>query len=114
MKTHLTSLLIIVAVFVGFASAGPNAHAATITVSNTNDNGADSLRQALADASDGDTIDFSITGAITLTTGELLVNKNLTISGPRRSQSRSQRERQQPRVPHWRGNHGHHLGPDRY
>src|SRR5258708_28296046 len=40
MKMHLTSLLIIVAVFVGLASAG---HAATITVNNTNDSGAGSL-----------------------------------------------------------------------
>ncbi len=54
----------------------------TITVINTNDSGAGSLRQALADANDGDTIDFAITGTITLTTGELLVDKSVTISGP--------------------------------
>src|SRR6476620_5328274 len=56
--------------------------AATITVSNTNDSGAGSLRQAIADAHDGDTIDFGVTGTITLTTGELLVDKSVTISGP--------------------------------
>src|SRR6266536_566608 len=56
--------------------------AATITVINTNDSGAGSLRQALADANDGDTIDFAITGTITLTTGELLADKSVTISGP--------------------------------
>ncbi len=56
--------------------------AATITVTNTNDSGAGSLRQALADAYNGDTIDFGVTGTITLTTGELLVDKNVTISGP--------------------------------
>ena len=56
--------------------------AATITVTNTNDNGAGSLRQAIADANDGDTIHFGITGTITLTTGELLVDKSITISGP--------------------------------
>ncbi|HKH19868.1 MAG TPA: choice-of-anchor Q domain-containing protein, partial [Gammaproteobacteria bacterium] len=59
--------------------------AATITVTNTNDIGAGSLRQAIADASDGDTIDFdpSLGGqTITLTSGELLVNKSVTINGP--------------------------------
>jgi hypothetical protein len=56
--------------------------AATITVTNTNDSGVGSLRQAIADANDGDTIHFGITGTITLTTGELLVDKSVTISGP--------------------------------
>ena len=58
------------------------AQAATITVINTNDSGPGSLRQALVDANDGDTIDFAVTGTIGLTSGELLVNKVLTISGP--------------------------------
>lgn len=58
------------------------AHAATITVTNTNDSGPGSLRQALATANDGDTITFTVTGSIALTTGELLVDKSITISGP--------------------------------
>src|SRR6266545_217685 len=58
------------------------AHAATITVTNTNDSGAGSLRQALATANDGDTITFAVSGTIVLTSGELLVDKNITISGP--------------------------------
>src|SRR5439155_5221316 len=58
------------------------ARATTITVTNTNDSGPGSLRQALADANDGDTIDAtSISGTITLTTGELLVDKSVTING---------------------------------
>jgi len=58
------------------------AHATTIIVTNTNDNGSGSLRQALAIANDGDTIDATgISGAISLTTGELLVNKSVTING---------------------------------
>ena len=58
------------------------AGAATITVTNTNDNGSGSLRQAILDADPGDLIEFAVTGAITLTTGELLIEKNLTITGP--------------------------------
>jgi len=59
--------------------------AATITVTNTNDSSAGSLRQAIADAVDGDTINFDslLNGqTITLTSGELLVNKSVTINGP--------------------------------
>lgn len=54
----------------------------TITVINTNDSGPGSLRQALADANDGDTIDFAVTGTIGLTSGLLTVDKTITISGP--------------------------------
>ena len=53
--------------------------AATITVTNTNDSGARSLRQAIADANESDTIDFGVIGTITLTIGELLVDKSITI-----------------------------------
>src|ERR1035441_10439907 len=55
---------------------------ATITVTSLNDGGPGSLRQAIADAPPGDTIDFAITGTIILTTGELVITNNLTISGP--------------------------------
>src|SRR5438874_8943227 len=58
------------------------AHADTIVVTNTNDSGPGSLRQALADVNDGDTISFVVTGMIGLTSGELFVNNNVTISGP--------------------------------
>ena len=59
--------------------------AATITVTNNNDGGPGSLRQAISDSSSGDTIDFdsSLNGhTITLTGGELLIDKDLTITGP--------------------------------
>ena len=56
--------------------------AETITVTNTNDSGAGSLRQAIADAHNGDIVRFGVNGTITLTTGELLVDKSITISGP--------------------------------
>jgi hypothetical protein len=57
----------------------------TLTVLNTLDNGAGSLRAAIAAASSGDTILFapSLNGqAITLTSGELAIGKNLDIEGP--------------------------------
>jgi hypothetical protein len=56
--------------------------AATITVTNTNDDGAGSLRQAIAGSHNGDTIEFAVAGIISLSTGELLVDKSITISGP--------------------------------
>ena len=57
----------------------------TLTVTKTKDGVAGSLRTEIAAAHDGDTIDFasSLDGqTITLTKGELLINKNLTIAGP--------------------------------
>ena len=57
--------------------------ASILTVTNTNDNGPGSLRQALLNANVGDTIDATgINGVITLITGELLVNRSVTINGP--------------------------------
>src|SRR5947209_14417531 len=68
----------IAAVFVCATSA----FAVTRTVTNLNDSGTGSLRAQLAAAANGDTINFSVTGTIGLTSGELLIDKNLTISGP--------------------------------
>ena len=65
-----------------FCTNAMAAHAATVTVTNTNDSGAGSLRQALTIVNDGDTINFAVTGTITLTSGGLLINKNIAISGP--------------------------------
>jgi predicted outer membrane repeat protein len=56
-----------------------------ITVINTNDSGPGSLRQALLDAQDGDTIQFSpaLNGqAINLTTTQLAIQSSVTIQGP--------------------------------
>jgi len=63
-------------------SGTPSPTPTVIPVTNTNDSGAGSLRQALADSNDGDTITFAVTGTIGLTSGELLVTSSVTISGP--------------------------------
>jgi hypothetical protein len=68
--------------------------AATLTVTTTADGGAGSLRQAIADAVDGDTIQFSPTlngQTIGLTSAELAINKNITITGPGAGQLAVQR-----------------------
>ena len=71
-----------------------SADAALLVVSNTHDAGPGSLRAAVASASAGDTIQFNIPTAdpgydaskamftIRLTTGEIVIDKDLTITGP--------------------------------
>ena len=71
-----------------------SAQAAVLTVTNTQDDGANSLRTTVATAIAGDTIGFNIptsdpgydplTGifTVTLTSGEIVINKDLTIAGP--------------------------------
>ncbi len=57
---------------------------ATLTVTNVNDSGIGSLREAIGNAQSGDTIKFASTLAnktITLTSGQLSINKDLIIDG---------------------------------
>jgi hypothetical protein len=59
--------------------------AATFVVTSTADSGAGSLRDTISAASDGDTIQFdaALNGlTITLTSAELMIDRNITISGP--------------------------------
>jgi hypothetical protein len=56
--------------------------ARTITVHSAADSGPGSLRQALIDAANGDTININAKLTIHLTSGELVVGKNLMIKGP--------------------------------
>ena len=65
-----------------FCLVATQTSAVIITVRNTNDSGPGSLRDALGIAADDDTITFAVTGTITLTTGQLLVNKDVSINGP--------------------------------
>ncbi len=55
-----------------------------MTVTNSNDSGPGSLRDIINNACPGGTITFApnLVSPITLTTGELLINKSLTITGP--------------------------------
>jgi hypothetical protein len=75
-------MLFLVTLLCAAVASWQSVYAATITVTNANDSGPGSLRQALFAAVSGDTIDFSVTGTITLTTGPLAVNRSVTISGP--------------------------------
>lgn len=81
-KTGMILNIKTVIVAILFFAAIIGLYADTITVTNTSDSRPGSLRQALADANDGDTINFAVTGTIGLTSGELLVDKSITISGP--------------------------------
>ena len=57
--------------------------AATITVTSASDNGPGTLRRAILSAASGDTINFAAgMTTINLTSGELLIAKNLKIKGP--------------------------------
>jgi hypothetical protein len=84
-----TLLVAMLAAFlVGSALIGVEAlpaNAATDTVTNCNNSGTGSLRQTVADASAGDTIDFDMSpscSTIDDPTGTILITKSLTIAGP--------------------------------
>jgi CSLREA domain-containing protein len=83
------SLLAVAALTISIVA---EATAATLTVTNLNDSGFGSLRDRIAVAAPGDTIVFGVTGTITLFSGSLQINKNLTISGPGASSLTIQRD----------------------
>jgi hypothetical protein len=66
----------------GATAQGAPTLPATITVTNTEDSGPGSLRDAIAQAAPGDTINFTVTGGISLTSGSITINKDLFIVGP--------------------------------
>jgi len=75
----------VLALGVGLGAAP--AEAATFTVSNLNDSGPGSLRQAIGDANaaagpDVITFQAGLTGTITLTSGQLAVSDSVSIQGP--------------------------------
>jgi len=87
-NTRLIPILLITVLLLG-SQPVQKALAATITVDTLTDendhsclDGDCSLRDAIETAAPGDTIEFSVTGTITLGGTELNFNKNLTINGP--------------------------------
>ena len=77
MKTFLAGITLLVVNTVA-------AFGVTLTVTNNADTGPGSLRDAITDATPGDTIRFALAvpNTISLTSGELLIDKNLTVTGP--------------------------------
>src|SRR3990167_2405874 len=69
--------------FASAALAGYDFSLATLTVTNNFDSGVGSLRNAISSATSGDTITFNADMTVTLTSGQLVLNKNLTIDGDR-------------------------------
>ncbi len=77
MKTFLAGItLLLIAADASFG--------ASLTVTSHDDSGPGSLRDAIGTAASGDTIVFDLPNpdTITLTTGKLLIDKSLTITGP--------------------------------
>ena len=68
-----TTIVALILVFAGWARCATN------TVTSLADDGAGSLRQIIAESAAGDTVVFGVTGSITLSTGELVLDKDLTI-----------------------------------
>jgi len=62
--------------------ASLSSQAATFTVTSLADSGPGTLRQGLAATPTGGTIQFAVTGTITLTSGELMIGRDVTITGP--------------------------------
>lgn len=77
MKTFLAGITLLLVVI-------DASSATTLTVTTHDDGGPGSLRDAIATAELGDTIVFDLPNpdTITLTTGNLLIDKSLTITGP--------------------------------
>ena len=77
------ALLLILVIGMLGSSPAQAGLAATLVVSNTNDSGAGSLRETIANAGAGDTITFhsSIAGQTIMLSSALSITKNLTIDG---------------------------------
>lgn len=88
MRIQLTATIAAVAVIATLAFFAMPAGAATFQVTNTNDSGSGSFRQAVADANlapGADTIAFAVAGTITLAGGPIVVTGGtLEIDGPGR------------------------------
>src|SRR5262245_21481954 len=84
MKMTFPSIITSVCVSLVFLAATAKAVPCTNTVYNIQDSGPGSLRDALANATNFETITFcpSVTGTILLTSGQLAITNGVTIVGP--------------------------------
>jgi hypothetical protein len=83
LKLHHPSFFISL-IMSSFLLAALSYNAVALTVANTDDSRPGSLREAVANTDPGGTVDFNPSLAnqmITLTTGEIIINKDLTIMG---------------------------------
>jgi predicted outer membrane repeat protein len=84
-KTAIVRSVLILVLLVGLLGVMPSApaYAAALTVTNANDSGAGSLRQAILDAAAGDTIGFdpSLAGQTIALNSQVNLQKDLTIDG---------------------------------
>jgi hypothetical protein len=80
---HIFILFALLASLLGNAIGITPAYAATLTVTNTNDSGAGSLRDIIASAGAGDTITFdsALSGGTIYLASTLTLNQNVTIDG---------------------------------
>lgn len=83
----VSSVAMLALMAIALTTATKRVRAATFTVTNLDDSGEGSLRQAILDANanpGADIIDFQdeLTGTITLTSGQLVVTDDLTVNGP--------------------------------
>jgi predicted outer membrane repeat protein len=76
------SLQALVVILLALSTALPSLAATDTVTSLADDGSAGTLRSVIAAAAPGDTINFTVTGTITLASGVLEISQNLTISGP--------------------------------
>jgi hypothetical protein len=84
-RFFVARFVLILTLLSGLFGAVParSAQAATLTVTNTNDSGAGSLRQAILDATSGDTINFapSLAGQTIALSSQINLEKDLILDG---------------------------------
>jgi hypothetical protein len=92
-KRCTTATLVGIGLIVWSVCGATPVFGSTLLVSNTFDHGPGSLRDAIANAAPGDTIQANVAGAITLTGGPLIVRAGRAADTGRRTGSSSARSR---------------------